>query len=233
MLETLQFGFEATEKGPRLSLFVPARLAKQIEETGNIESGLAKLHRRNILAVTKSENDPSIRIGVNAKAIGRQFSHKKKAILQNVTKVLDPIMTGVHRIEADPTMRIGAFWQQADEFRFAATVQVPEIEESTLKRMVGQRMVTMAQDLQALPSSSRCTESGTSTPWVSISDAEGITLSLASGSNVYTTGAWPMEMGGERGVRLVHLEGSHVGTVAEPLIYLAGVTALAHATELT
>ncbi len=227
MTKKMRFGLERTATSERLAIDVPESvLEKAKSKDPLLETRLGVLARQRLVAVDTGM-DGSWRVAINAKAIGRKGLESKINSLERINTSLSALITDVDAEEADPTMSVISYGSLfSGDFGLAVEVVLPQVDRTAMNRLVEGHMSKTAQDLQMLP---KPTSQGDYERLVavSISDEDGISLSLSTHSSIHTMGE-----DYRPGSDTVELWDNNVIPGFEPIVYLVGVTALAHADEL-
>lgn len=153
-------------------------------------------------------------------------NRNKQDVLTSITSTVGLLIRRVLRPEEDDEkLQVSAFQPTtSDHFMFNAWLDVPESEPTNVRQFVQQQMIEAASALQLYGHN---TEKMLQTyPMVNFDYDVGIELRLSSRSSVRSTGGNHVTSG-----RHIGIVGEHVEKVGEPLVYLIGAVALAHADE--
>ena len=235
MSAELQFGFEA----PAMNSFNTKRMPRRLvvtaspevydrarERSSSLDALLDELKSRRIVQAD-TDRDSGLRIGINSRVIGRARSQaKKERLLTPMNNLISQLViaTGYDAQIRPRELHLKAYFNLGSgDFGIHAELKLPELGSEVLTRVVHQQMTSMARSIDF----TRDPVSSTARIGVSVDRYRGVELSQSTHSGVYATLDSVATGGGT-----IDLISNNVFPFHEPLIYLAGLTALAHAAEL-
>jgi hypothetical protein len=230
MPERLRFGLDRTDRNWRLWLRVPSSVLGRAQDIDKkFAARVEALSSDRVLRIEDMLPRGVRGVGVNARAIGRKAAPSKKETLVEVNRLLGLLITNVPDEEVDPALDVTAFWPDySDEgyFSLKADVSLPNRIPHFAGEVAAQQMRVMAHNLRPLPPQYVIELKGDKVA-ATVDRANGIELNFGSVSVVQT---WHNRLVGS--TRIAEVAGERVEPLAEPLIYLAGLVAIAHADEL-
>lgn len=169
--------------------------------------------------------------GFNAKAVGRMKSGSRKEAVANTNLAIGELVIGPSRgrDRADAPVRLTQYAPDSDDgFLLSAEVRLPNLPATEVGRLVTERMIEMALDLRYVKKVESSVNDRRHLSPAFYRGTSGLQLNIDQGdSSVRVPGdTWQAE------ASRTHLHGRDVMNGEQPLIYLAGIVALARADEL-
>lgn len=221
MAHRLRFGLELDGAGHRMVINVPLAVADR-EYTDS----------RYFLADDLSgynEATGTLRVAPDLKALGRIRDYGQKVdAVRRVTERLGRLIEAPAAEEADPRLKFMCFRPMYTDFGLIAEVELPTVAGEPLEAFVKRSMVKALLDLRYLDDEPalKAQDMYNQLTSVEVSSETGVDLRLSIDSSIHTM-AEDYAPGDQR----VELVGNNVAVYVDPLVYLVGLTALAHADE--
>ncbi|MGC1176920.1 MAG: hypothetical protein WA843_02520 [Candidatus Saccharimonadales bacterium] len=227
MARELQFGFES--KRQRLIVSAPIEIASEAMTTAAEKHAGQNISRRRLFDPTVHP-DEIISYGFNARKVGTLPGPVKRNTLAYVNDFIGTLVgfADEGRVRHDPRLALTAYRPLCDEtgFDFRADVARPNEDTTVLALGVGACVTRMAHQLQLYPDRELADYQRILRGDIDL-EGEGVALKIGFRSTVST----PPDAWSPTADRF-ELTGNNVLTGEQPLIFLAGAVALAHADEL-
>jgi len=221
MIERLQYGL--TDAG-KINILLPNTIIDQAQEKDpSLTDRLREYQDRRFIQLINE--DQGSRLSLSLGELGKVPIIKRYDVTEGVTDVISTLICRVPQPEeADERLRFSSFYptNEYSDFAFYADIQLPDADPDLVVPFVLQAMTDAQRAMKLYGHEGKY---GRSTK-VNYSQTRGVDLSLSGNSSVHTMGE-----SYRPGMRRVEIDGNNVERYGEPLVYLMGVVALAHADE--
>lgn len=230
MTNSFEFGFDHNPKGVRLYVEGPReQLSEMLEATqGNSRHGVSG---RRLFTELKTDSTDRAAWSLNAIAVSRMAPKAKLAALSRANNLFGAVAKQSHnRVPGESLFVLQTYELDPYEgvFDFTAEVMTPASSREAVASVAAEYMLRMASDLRSSNPTWRRPERRSELVRPSVFyGRSGIDVQLTRESNMHTPGrTW------DESSPYLTLVGDNIRGAEQPLIYLAGAVAIAHADEL-
>lgn len=232
MSNNLRFDLLPTQTGRCLAISAPVELMSAAHEASSKEFQKRKpIGAPPLYKYVLSDDKLTSTWVLNSKALGRMHRQDRRDLsIKSINGFIHQVihLSPKHAVESDPKLNLLSYSPYyKEEFSFQADIAKPEAKAMYVMSLLGSTMLQMVEDIHY---PSRGPQEGIAADQVTSKryfGKSGIMMQLRETSYVHSDAReWDWESG-----RLA-LSGYNLQNDAAPLIYLAGVVAIAHADEL-
>jgi hypothetical protein len=217
MVEKIEYELTGSHDND-LSITVPHTIiTRAAERTSDLPEEIKKLGLLKLF--TADMFDPSkTRFTLDFNRLGEFDTVRGQDKVKALSRVMGFLITAPTAEEADERLRFKAFnlghpWS---DFYINASVELPNVSQLSVEQLVAQKMESARQPFKSVGSRVD----------VDIDPKKWVDLSLSGHSSVHTLGGHY-----QPGAKRIELSSNNVEQFGEPLVYLMGIVALAHADE--